>query len=298
MARILVTGGTGLVGQQLISLLHKQKHEVAILTRNPKKTNEYLWDLHKKHVDDKAFIGIDYIIHLAGAGVADKRWTKKRKEEILNSRVSSTQLLYQKVTSLKIPLKGFICASATGYYGAITSETIFSEADKPANDFLGSVCDAWEQTALSFQQIDIPVTILRTGIVLTEKGGALQKIKTPVISPLGNGKQYLPWIHIDDLINLYYKATTDPYFTGIYNAVAPEHQTNYSFSKQVAKTFKKPFLGIGVPAFLLKLALGDMSQILLEGSRISTKKLETKNYTFIYPNLNKALESFVKTTQA
>lgn len=298
MTKILVTGGTGLVGQQLILLLKKKGHTTHILTRNPQKNNEFLWDLKMQLIDDKAFEGVEYIVHLAGAGIADKRWSDNRKQEILNSRVQSTALLYQKVNALKVPLKGFISASATGFYGAITTDIIFTETDKSSDDFLGEVCESWENAAFEFKKLDIPVTVLRTGIVLTKTGGALEKMKTPIISPLGSGKQYLPWIHIDDLINLYVKAIEDPSFTGVYNAVAPDHQTNYEFSKELATLSKRPFIGVGVPSFLLKLIFGKLAVILLEGSRVSSEKLKHKKFIFTYPNLKKALGSLLETLKS
>ena len=291
MAKILITGGTGLVGKHLTELLTLKGYEVRILTRNPKKNNEYKWDIINNFLDDKALEDIDYIIHLAGAGIADKRWSNERKKVIIDSRVESTNLLFRKVKELNIHLKGFISASATGYYGAITSEIIFTENDKPANDFVGKVCVAWENAAHQFEALKIPVTILRTGIVLSKKGGALEKMKTPIISPLGSGKQYIPWIHIDDLCNMYIIPIENE-VVGIYNAVAPESHTSKSFSKILAKNYKRPFLPINVPSFLLKLFFGEMANILLKGSRISSKKIEKKGgYSFRFSILKKALDN-------
>lgn len=293
MAHILITGGTGLVGQHIASLLQMHQHTFSILTRNPKRENEYQWNVKNGTIDNKAFTNVDYIIHLAGAGIADKRWTDSRKKEIIDSRVLSTNLLYQNIQALQIPLKGFICASATGYYGGVTTGTIFTETDTPGSDFLGKVCQQWEASAMQFEKAGIPTTILRTGIVLSKKGGALEKMKTPIISPLGSGKQYVPWIHIEDLCELYVKAIEDNDFTGIYNAVAPEHQTSYSFSKALAKVYKRPFLPFGVPSFMLKLIFGEMAIILLKGSRVSSEKLQEKKYIFTYPDLQKALQGFI-----
>jgi uncharacterized protein (TIGR01777 family) len=290
MARVLITGGTGLVGKRLTKMLIDNNHEVLILSRNPTKNNEFKWDVSSNYIDEKALINTDYIIHLAGAGIADKRWSKKRKQVIIDSRVETANLLFDKITTLNIKLKGFISASGIGYYGAVTSEIIFEETDKVGNDFLGDTCKKWEQAAHQFSTQSIPVTILRTGIVLAKKGGALDKMKTPVISPIGSGKQYLPWIHIDDLCNLYIAAIEDN-LVGIFNAVAPEHHTSISFSKALAKNFKRPYLAIGVPGFLLKILFGEMSVILLKGSRISTKKIEKNNYSFRFAKLHEALNN-------
>ena len=291
MSKILITGGTGLVGKRLTKMLIERNHEVVILSRNPKKTNEYKWDISNNYIDENALINIEYIIHLAGAGIADKRWTDKRKKIIIDSRVNSANLLFEKINELKINLKGFISASGIGYYGINKSENIFAETDKAGTDFLAEVCNKWEQAALKFSKKNIPVTILRTGIVLTKKGGALEKMKTPIITPLGSGKQYISWIHIEDLCNLYIKAIEDN-LIGIYNAVAPELITNKNFSKTLAKNINRPFINIGLPSILLKLVLGELSSILLSGNKISTKKIGKNNYSFRFSKLPKALNNF------
>lgn len=290
MAKILITGGTGLIGNRLTQLLIERNHEVAILSRNPSKKNEFKWDIANNTIDENAFENIDFIIHLAGAGIADERWSNKRKKELIDSRVQSANLLFNYVKKGKIPLKGFISASGIGYYGAVTSEVVFEETTKAGNDFLAEICIQWEEAAMQFAKEQIPATILRTGVVVSSTGGALEKMKTPVITPLGTGKQYLPWIHIDDLCEMYLKAVENN-LTGIYNAVAPEHQTSYSFSKELAKRIQKPFVGIPVPSFVLKLMFGEMAIILLEGSRISAKKIEKSGFSFRFDTLEKALKS-------
>ena len=289
MAKILITGGTGLVGTRLVKILSKHNHEVVILSRNPKKENEFKWDISSNYIDEKALLKTEYIIHLAGAGIADKRWTEKRKQIIIDSRVKTANLLYHKINELNIKLKGFISASGIGYYGAVTSDKIFEETDKSGTDFLADVCVKWENAALQFEKNKIPVTILRTAIVLSKEGGALEKMKTPIISPLGSGTQYMPWIHLEDLCQMYISALEEN-LKGIYNAVAPEHHTSITFSRALAKSIKKPYLGIGVPRFLLKILFGRMAIILLEGSRISSKKIEKNGgYSFRFSKLNKAL---------
>lgn len=290
MSKILITGGTGLVGKKLTEMLVQRKHEVAILSRNPKNKNEFKWDISSNYIDENALKNTDYIIHLAGASIADKRWTKNRKQLIIDSRVESANLLFRKVRELKIHLKGFISASAIGFYGTYTSSKIFIETDNSGNDFLAEVCKKWEAAALQFKNDNTPTTILRTGIVLTKKGGALAKMNTPIITPLGNGKQYISWIHIEDLCLMYIKAIEDN-FHGIYNAIAPDYQTNSSFSKLLAQNNNKPYLRIGVPSILLKIMFGKMSIILLKGSRVSAKKIEKNNYSFRFSKLQKALSN-------
>ena len=290
MAKILITGGTGLVGTRLTELLIKRNHEVRILSRSPKGENEYKWDVSENFIEDKALDSIDFIIHLAGAGIADKRWSDERKKVIIDSRVETANLLYRKIKAQNISLKGFIAASGSNYYGAKTSDKIFEEKNDVGIDFLGAVCQKWEAAANQFKELEIPVTILRTGIVLSKEGGALEKMKTPIISPLGSGKQYMSWIHIDDLCAAYIKAVEED-FTGIYNTVSPEYHTSISFSKTLAKAIKRPYLPIAVPGLLLKLAFGELAVILLEGSRLSSKKIEEKGFVFKYSNLKEAFEN-------
>ncbi|MDT7832864.1 TIGR01777 family oxidoreductase [Flavobacteriaceae bacterium S356] len=291
MAKVLLTGGTGLIGTQLSSLLKRKGYEVSILTRTPKKEDEYAWDVHNNYIDDKALDDIGYVIHLAGAGIADKKWTSERKQEIIDSRVKSAELLLRKVKALNTPLKAFISSSGIGYYGAVTTEKIFKENDPSYDDYISEVCQLWEKAAFVFKVEGIRTVALRTGVVLSKDGGALSKMKTPIISPIGSGKQYLPWIHIDDLCEMYLKAIEDAEMSGVFNAVAPEHHTSTSFSKTLAKNYKKPFILLGVPAFLLKLIFGELSVILLKGSRVSSEKIESKGFTFRFPTLQNALKN-------
>jgi hypothetical protein len=294
MRKVLITGGSGLIGRRLSFLLKSRGYEVRILSRSNNPKNSYktfLWNISEKTINDSAFEDLNHIIHLAGAGIADKRWSEKRKKEIIASRVASTNLLYNTVKRLKTPLDSFISASATGYYGAITSETIFEEKDKPAKDFLGKVCSLWEDSIFQFNEIKIRTVALRTGIVLSKDGGALKKMKTPVITSLGNGKQYMPWIHIDDLCELYIKAIEDQEFKGAFNAVSSEHISNLSFSKKVSKIFNHPFLAVGTPSFILQIVFGEMSTIILNGSRISANKIKQAGFKFKFENLEKALKN-------
>ncbi len=294
MEKVLITGGSGLIGRRLSFLLKSRGYEVRILSRSNNPKNNYktfVWNVSEQYINDSAFEGLTHIIHLAGAGIADKRWSEKRKKEIIASRVASTNLLYNSVKRLKTPLNSFISASATGYYGAITSETIFEEKDKPAKDFLGKVCSLWEDSIFQFNEIKIRTVALRTGIVLSKDGGALKKMKTPIITSLGNGKQYMPWIHIDDLCELYIKAIEDEQFKGAFNAVSPEHISNLSFSKKISKIFNYPFLALGAPSLILQIVFGEMSTIILNGSRISANKIKQAGFKFKFENLEKALKN-------
>jgi len=294
MKKILISGGTGLIGKRLSLLLKSKGYEVRLLSRNKNSVSDYqtfLWNIEESYIDEQAFKDVDYIIHLAGAGIADKKWTKKRKQTIINSRVLSTELLLQTVNRLKIPIKAFISSSAIGYYGSITSDTIFEESHQPASDFLGEVCKKWEDSVFKCKDKNIRTLAIRTGIVLSKNGGALSKMKTQIISPLGNGRQYMPWIHIDDLCEMYIKAIEDESMEGVFNGVSPEHQTNKSFSKILAKSLKRPFLPIGVPSFILKLVFGEMATILLNGSRISSNKIKNIGFQFKFKTLQEALKN-------
>jgi uncharacterized protein (TIGR01777 family) len=297
MKTVLITGGTGLIGKRLSFLLQSKGYEVRLLSRDENPDAQYktfVWDIHKRYIDEKAFENLDCIVHLAGAGIADKKWSEARKKVIIDSRVESTKLLLEYVQKLHVSLEAFVSSSAVGYYGSITSEIIFKEEDNPGNDYLAEVCKLWEAAIFEFQSERIRTVAIRTGIVLSQKGGALQKMKTPVITALGSGSQYIPWIHIDDLCGIYLKAIEDSHMEGSYNGVAPEHETNKTFSKKLAKVFKRPFLPIGAPAFILKLVFGEMATLLLNGSRISSQKILDAGFDFSFPTLNEALADLAK----
>ena len=294
MQNVLLTGGSGLIGRALSSMLQSKGYKVSWLSRHQHPRSEYscfAWDIDNAYIDEKAFENVDFIVHLAGAGIADKRWIKTQKKIIIDSRVASTKLLLSYIQKLKISLKAFISSSAIGFYGSVTGEMIFEENNPPGNDFIAKVCRLWEGAIVEFQKENIRTVAIRTGIVLSAKGGALMKMKTPVITPLGNGLQYMPWIHMKDLCSIYIQAIEDSSMNGVYNGVAPEHQNNSSFSKEFAMVFKRPFLPVGAPAFVLNAAFGEMSTILLNGSRVSSDKIQSTGFKFEYPLLKDALVS-------
>ena len=297
MKKILITGGTGLVGTALCFKLQALGFEVAILsrTKNEKFTlPTYYWDVAKNKIDISIINSVDCIIHLAGVNISEKRWSKNQKEQILDSRIKSAELIFNNIDIKNNQLKAFITASAVGFYGAITSNQIFDETAPAADDFLGQTCFKWEQVADKFAAIGIRTVKIRTGIVLTKKGGALAKIAKPIKlgfgAAIGNGSQYLPWIHIDDLTNIYYKAIETETMIGAYNAVAPEQLTNQEFSKKVALSLKKSIWLPNIPAIIFKLIFGEMAVILLNGSRISSVKIEALGFQFKYPKLDLALK--------
>ncbi len=296
MAVVLITGGKGIVGKHLSNKLKEKGFTVAIVSRKSLKGNEirtYAWDIDNNEIEKDAIETADYIIHLAGANIGDKRWTAKRRKLILDSRVKSGQLLFDKIKENKNNLKAFISASAIGYYGTITTDKIFSEEDLPANDFLGETCRQWEQAADNFEKLGIRTVKIRTGIVLTEEGGALAKMITPVKlgigSAIGSGRQFMPWIHIDDLCAIYIKAIEDIHMNGTYNAVSPNRITNIEFTKTLARVLKKPLWFPKVPALLLKFIFGKMSEIILKGSSVSPEKIIKAGYQFEFSNLEETL---------
>ena len=307
METVLITGGTGLVGTRLTELLQQKKYKVTHLSRSKKNENNvitYTWDIKKATIEEEAITTANYIVHLTGAGIADKRWTTKRKKEIIDSRVKSANLLFEKIKTLGHPLKAFISASAVGYYGAVTSEKIFTESDPPANDYLGETCRLWEAAADQIGQTGtvtgrtIRTVKLRTGVVLSDKGGVLEKMMQPIRyflgAPLGNGKQYMPWIHIDDLCRIYIKAIEDEKLQGAYNAVAPAHVTNKELTKAIAKTLNKPLFLPNVPGWLLEIVLGEIGEVALKGSRVSCEKIIKAGFEFQFPELEGALNSLLK----
>jgi len=300
MDTVLISGGTGLVGRHLCKTLKDKGYHVCILSRVSKQDTDmqtYAWDPVKQEMEKEAVETADFIIHLAGAGIGDKRWTHKRKQLIVESRVKSAQLLYDATKNSNKKLKAFISASAIGYYGAITSDKIFSETDPPSNDFPGETCRQWEQAAERFEELGIRTVKIRTGVVLTKKGGALAKMMIPVKmgigSAIGNGRQYLPWIHIQDLCAIYIKAIEDVQMKGAYNAVAPDHKTNSEFTGVLAAVLKRPFWFPNIPAVAMKLLFGKMSEMMLQGSRVSSEKIKTAGYNFLFPDLRNALKDLV-----
>ncbi len=301
MSKILITGASGLIGTELSSVLSDKGYEIIHLSRNKKKGKfkSFQWDIKKDYLEQGTLDDVDHIIHLAGAGIADSRWTKERKKEIIESRIKSSELLYNSISKQNNKPKTFISASAIGYYGAITSDKIFTENDPPGNDFQAEVCKQWEDAAIPFSELGIRTIKLRFGVVLSPKGGALKKMLLPtklgIGSGLGSGKQYLAWIHISDLIRIIEKCITDKSMNSVYNLVSPSHVTYNEFAKTLAKVLRKPFLAPNVPSFILKLVFGEMAQIILEGSRVSSQKILDSGFSFNFTKLENALDDLIET---
>jgi uncharacterized protein (TIGR01777 family) len=299
-AHVLITGGSGLIGQRLTKLLVSENYHVTQLTRIKNSlcgVKTYLWDYRKGILEKDALTGVDYIIHLAGAGIADEKWTAKRKKIIINSRKESTRFLYEKVLQQNINLKGFISASGINYYGAITSDAIHTESDPPALDFTGVCVKTWEKAVDLFLPV-CRIVKLRTGVVLSKDGGALPKIAAPigwgVGAALGSGKQWVPWIHIDDLCRMFLHALENNEIQNAYNAIAPEHITNKGLTKAVAKALKMPLFMPNIPEFILRKMVGELAVLVLQGSRASSEKITQTGFEFQYGTLEKALKQIYR----
>ncbi len=300
MKNVLITGGTGLIGKHLSNSLRERGYSVSLLSRRPASCpgmKVYEWDPDSGVIDPEALSTADYIIHLAGAGLGDRRWTEKRKKEILDSRIESALLISSRLKETGKKPGAFISASATGYYGSVTSDKMHVETDNPADDFTGEVCRRWEEAARGTEDLGIRTVILRAGIVLTRRGGALQRMALParfgIGSPLGSGSQYVPWIHIDDLCAIYAKALEDLSMSGAYNAVAPEHVNNREYMKTVSAVMERPFFFPSIPSFMFRMFFGEMSSILLNGSRVSPEKIISAGFVFNYPELRSALKDLL-----
>lgn len=292
MKKVAITGGTGVIGEKLSALLVKKGYEVIWISRSKNAQNPYptfLWTELNTCLKD-----VDFVIHLAGAGIVDKAWTDERKKTILSSRTDTAQQIFDYCKKENHQLKAFISSSAIGYYGIITSDKIYVEDDAPGNDFLADTCVQWEASVDQFETLDIRTVKIRTGIVLSTDGGALVEIAKPIKynfgAAIGSGKQFIAWIHVKDLCKMYIHAIENENMHGAFNAVAPEHKSNQEFTKAVAHQLKKILWLPNVPAFVLKLMLGKRAQLVLEGSRVSASKILKSGFQFNYPKLNEALQ--------
>lgn len=297
---ILITGASGLIGTRLTEMLLSEGFRVRHLTRSKKSNGvpSFVWDVRQELLEEGAFDSVDVIIHLAGAGIADKRWTDDRKKEILESRTKSTALLVEKLRTTKHTVQAFIASSAIGYYG-FEGDKVFSENDEPGTDFLAGVVKQWEALVDKIKTLNIRTVKIRTGIVLSKEGGALKEIAKPVQfgfgAPLGTGQQHMSWVHIDDLCRMFLFAITNKQMTGPYNGVSPTWTTNETLTKVVAKILKRPLWLPNVPGFALKLVLGEMADLVLQGSKISSAKIEDAGFDYRFPVLVNAVQDLYST---
>ncbi|NNV57024.1 TIGR01777 family oxidoreductase [Limnovirga soli] len=303
MQTVIITGGTGLIGTALTPMLLNKGYKVIILTRGtaPASTNPQLsyaqWNVNAGTIDANAVAGADYIIHLAGAGVAEKRWSDARKKEILNSRTQSGTLLVKALTEIPNQVQGVISSSAIGWYGAddgaISTIKPFTETEPAATDFLGDTCQQWEESIEPVTKLGKRLAIIRTGIVLSNAGGALAEFKKPLqfgtAAILGGGTQVISWIHIEDICRMYLYALENN-LQGIYNGVAPAPVSNKLLTLCLAKAMRgNYYIPLHVPAFALKLVLGEMSVEVLKSATVSATKIKQAGFQFLYPSIEAAV---------
>lgn len=300
MKKVLITGGTGMVGQALSAKLHGLGYEVRILSRKKlenSKYNSFSWIPEENFIDEVAFDELDYIVHLAGENLGARRWSKKQKQKILDSRVKTSELLFEKVKHLKTNLKAFVSASAVGIYPTFSQgEEYYIEKDMYGTGFTAQVCIAWEKAADRFKSLGVRTVKIRTGLVQDLKDPALKKImqlsKFGIIPVFGRGKQYYPWIHIDDLVNIYVSAIENENFEDPFNAVAPDFVTNEQYARTIKSVLGKGII-LRIPSFVFKALFGEMSEIILRGTKIHSK-LHSDGFEFKYPELKSALGNLLK----
>jgi hypothetical protein len=309
---VLITGGTGLIGRRLTELLLQQGYQVALLSRKanagetirpvvtatnpPSRVNVYQWDIQKGHIDPQAIRNADHVVHLAGEGIADQRWTDERKDQIINSRTQSTELLAQALSHNTHRVKSFIGASAIGYYGGDTGDRPLTETSEGGSDFMAQVVRAWERSEEQIAALGIRTVKFRIGIVLTMGGGALPKLAQPIRlgagAPIGSGQQYMSWIHLDDLCRLIIQAIANSSWQGVYNAVSPTPVTNEAMTRAVAKVMHRPLLLPNIPDFAIRLMYGEMAIVVTGGNYVLNKRIsEETDFQYQYSDLNNALEN-------
>lgn len=308
MPTVLITGGTGLVGKILTSRLLSKGYQIIILTRDIAKTKagpgvKYAaWNIKEQTIDTAAVSSADYIIHLAGAGVMDKKWTAEYKKEIVESRTKSAALVVKALQENNNKVKAVISASAIGWYGETKkNENDFVETDHADPGFLGQTCKLWEGSIEPVTEVNIRLVKLRLGIVLSNDGGALKEFKKPlqfgVAGILGSGDQIVSWIHIEDVCRMFIYAIENETMHGSYNAVAPEPVTNRALILKLADAMRKKFyVPIHVPEFAIKLMLGERSIEILKSTSVSDEKIKGEGFKFLYPDIDEALTQLTHLT--
>lgn len=304
--KVLITGATGLVGKEVTRLCREQGITVHYLTTSQKKISSepdykgFYWNPSTDELDVTSLEGVDAIIHLAGASIAQK-WTPENKQFIKDSRIKSAQMLYDALFRFRESgstpsVKHIISASAIGGYPSSSTKLYNEKYPTYASGFLGEVVQEWEETIVEFQKLDIATSLVRTGVILDKNQGALPKIVQPIRffagAPLGSGQQWQSWIHIEDMARIYMQLLNKE-LTGIYNGVAPNPVTNEKLTKVIAKTIKKPLFLPNIPEKVLKLMLGEMAAIVLESQLVSAEKIMETSFVFTYPTVEQAIENLL-----
>lgn len=305
MPVVLITGGSGLIGKNLTRHLISKEYQVIIVSRKPADTSDDAlisfanWNVKEQKIDSDAIAKADYIINLAGAGVMEKKWTEKYKKEIAESRTMSGELLINALQKNANHVKAIISASAIGWYGGDSKPLVhtngFIETDDADKNFLGETCRLWEESIVPVTKLDKRLVKLRTGIVLSNDGGAFAEFKKSlrfgIAAILGGGKQMISWIHMDDLCRMYIYAIENGQLSGSYNAVAPLPVSNKTLLLNLAKKMRGQFyIPIHVPQFLLKLIMGERSIEILKSATVSCEKIKAAGFTFLYPSIDAALK--------
>lgn len=292
--KVVITGSHGLIGSNLSDFLSQQGHDITRLVRTrPTGAHEAYWNPEKGEIDANALEGVDAIIHLAGENIAEGRWNQSKKARIKNSRIQGTHLLSETVIGLKKPPSVFICASAIGFYGDRGKSPV-DEASMAGSGFLTELCQAWERACLPIQNSGVRLVNMRFGVVLSPQGGALAKMLPPfkmgVAGRVGNGKQYMSWVALDDVLGAMEFALENQKIHGPVNVVAPRAVTNHEFSKTLGHVLHRPAI-MPMPAMVARLAFGEMAdELLLASTKVRPSRLLAAGYDFQYPELEGALD--------
>ncbi len=305
LQKVLITGGTGMIGRRLTQLLLEKGYQVSYLSREKKNISNvtvYRWDIPKGYIEDEALETADYIVFLAGSGVADGRWTESRKQEIIESRTKGIELIAKELQNRSYNVQACVAASGIGFYGADTGNEHLDEDAPSGTDFIAHVTRQWEKSSELLGNIKIRTAMLRIGVVLSADGGALPKMAEPVRwgvgSAMGTGQQWLSWIHIDDVCGMIIAAIENQTWKGIYNAVSPEPVTNQLFIRQIASTIKRPLWLPKVPSIIFRIIFGEMANLILGGNYVLNKRIAQKtSFSYQFPQLSLALNNLLQKTK-
>ena len=299
---VVITGGTGLIGSRLVQLINPSRYDIHIYTRNPRPSHEnvsyYSWNLDSGEMDLEGLRNCHHIISLAGAGIADKRWTDKRKKEIINSRVLGNELVHTKLNELNHRPESIVAGSAIGIYGNRGEDSLSEDAAPGGKEFLVESTSLWEKSLSKLALNSDQFSMIRIGIVLSTKGGALQKMLIPlrfgISGYFGSGKQYYSWIHIDDICGMIMKGIEDKSWSGIYNGSSPNPLTLRQMAKQIKNTYLPIAFALPVPEFLLRAVMGEMTNMLTNSTRVIPSKAMSEGFEYSFTEVKKAVMDLKK----
>jgi len=291
---ILITGSSGLIGKKLTSFLIQNGHAIKHLSTSQTGENIFHWNPAQNELDETCLDNTDVVVHLAGANIFSEAWTDNRKKEIVDSRVRGIELIRDACERKGIQLKHFISASGVGYYGDRPNEVVAEESNA-GNGFAAEVCEKWEETASTMASCSKNISILRIGIVFAQEGGYLIEMKKlskyKILAPLGSGRQMISWIHLNDLCRIFSALIEEKIPAGIYNGVSPADISNKELTYLMNKSWGSPKWPIHVPAFILKLILGERAQELIGGQHVSANKILNAGFEFNFPEAKQAIEN-------